>query len=104
MIKTSLGLLCGLYVALASGQASADALSDFYKDKTLTIIIRGSPGGGYDTDARVMAPGDRSRDGHCRHDRRPPCRSLEPRGGTTHAPPSSAPAGPGLSPSCSVRE
>ena len=41
--------------ALSANAASADAISDFYKDKTLSIVVGGSPGGGYDLLARTSA-------------------------------------------------
>jgi tripartite-type tricarboxylate transporter receptor subunit TctC len=43
-------------VGLAAGQASAqDAVADFYRGKTLTIIAASAPGGGYDLYARTIA-------------------------------------------------
>src|SRR5215475_13824329 len=42
-----------LMAATASGQA--DAVSDFYKGKTLSLIAGFPPGGGYDTYVRVLA-------------------------------------------------
>ncbi len=38
-----------------SESAHADAVSDFYKDKPITIVVAGSAGGGYDTLARTAA-------------------------------------------------
>jgi tripartite-type tricarboxylate transporter receptor subunit TctC len=35
--------------------ASAQAPADFFKGKTITILIAGTPGGGFDTSARTMA-------------------------------------------------
>ena len=35
--------------------AAAESAADFYKDKTLTYIVATSPGGGYDTYARLIA-------------------------------------------------
>lgn len=46
------GALAG---ALAGHPASADAIADFYKGKTVTIYVGLSPGGGYDTNARMLA-------------------------------------------------
>jgi len=40
---------------LCSGPARADAVEDFYKGKTITILIGYSPGGSYDASARVLA-------------------------------------------------
>ena len=48
--------LIGLAAALAgSADARADAISDFYKGKDLTLVISSSPGGGYDLYARLIA-------------------------------------------------
>jgi tripartite-type tricarboxylate transporter receptor subunit TctC len=44
-----------LALTVAGGAAQADAVSDFYKDKTVSIVIGGSPGGGYDLLARTTA-------------------------------------------------
>jgi tripartite-type tricarboxylate transporter receptor subunit TctC len=41
-------------LALTS-QASADAVADFYKGRTITLIVGYGPGGGYDLFARLMA-------------------------------------------------
>jgi tripartite-type tricarboxylate transporter receptor subunit TctC len=44
--------------ALAAGltaQARADAVEDFYKGKTVTMIVSYGPGGGYDTYGRILA-------------------------------------------------
>jgi tripartite-type tricarboxylate transporter receptor subunit TctC len=40
---------------LISGAARADEVSDFYKGKTLTIVVGYSTGGGYDLQARALA-------------------------------------------------
>lgn len=40
---------------LMPAKASADAVADFYKGKTITFFIGYSPGGGYDTYARTVA-------------------------------------------------
>src|SRR2546421_10179233 len=39
----------------ATACARADAVSDFYKGKTLSLIAGFPPGGGYDTYVRVLA-------------------------------------------------
>jgi tripartite-type tricarboxylate transporter receptor subunit TctC len=47
-----------LAVALAfvsGGAAHAAGVDDFYRGKTITILVGSSPGGGYDSDARVVA-------------------------------------------------
>src|SRR5215210_2674066 len=48
------GLLM-LAAALAPGRAAAQPAADFYRGKTLTLIVGYSVGGGYDTYARVLA-------------------------------------------------
>ncbi|MGE0652456.1 MAG: Bug family tripartite tricarboxylate transporter substrate binding protein [Alphaproteobacteria bacterium] len=40
---------------LAAGVARADAVSDFYSGKDVKLIVSSSPGGGYDTYARLMS-------------------------------------------------
>lgn len=35
--------------------AAADGIANFYKGKTITILVESSPGGGYDVDARIVA-------------------------------------------------
>jgi tripartite-type tricarboxylate transporter receptor subunit TctC len=40
---------------LAAGPSQADAVSDFYNKKTLTLIAGFPPGGGYDTYIRLLA-------------------------------------------------
>jgi tripartite-type tricarboxylate transporter receptor subunit TctC len=48
--------LIGLAAVLAgAADARADAISDFYKGKDLTLVISSSPGGGYDLYARLIA-------------------------------------------------
>jgi tripartite-type tricarboxylate transporter receptor subunit TctC len=50
---------CALLLLAASasgyGPAQADAISDFYKGKSLTFIIGSGPGGGYDFTGRLVA-------------------------------------------------
>ena len=41
--------------ALMSSIAIAGSHSDFYKGKTITIVVRSNPGGGYDTYGRLIA-------------------------------------------------
>ena len=46
----------GAAMMLLCVQAHAQqAVADFYRGKTITILFGGSPGGGYDVDARVLA-------------------------------------------------
>lgn len=42
-------------LVLTGGAARADEVSDFYKGKTLTIVVGYSTGGGYDLQARALA-------------------------------------------------
>jgi tripartite-type tricarboxylate transporter receptor subunit TctC len=42
-------------LAFAAGSAKADAVSDFYAGKTMTIIVGADSGGGYDAQGRLMA-------------------------------------------------
>jgi tripartite-type tricarboxylate transporter receptor subunit TctC len=48
-------LLLGFALASAPNAARADAVADFYKGKTVRIVVGSAPGGGYDTYARFMA-------------------------------------------------
>jgi len=41
--------------AFGVGTANADPVADFYKGKTVSMIVSSSPGGGYDTLARLVA-------------------------------------------------
>src|SRR3954463_3454470 len=40
---------------LLAAQAKADAVEDFYKGKTITMIVSYGPGGGYDIYGRLLA-------------------------------------------------
>jgi tripartite-type tricarboxylate transporter receptor subunit TctC len=44
-----------LIAGALTGQARADAVSDFYKGKTVTMIVSYGPGGGYDTYGRILS-------------------------------------------------
>src|SRR5258706_5484505 len=44
-----------ILAALACGAALADPIEDFYRGKTVTIIVGFSPGGTYDATARLLA-------------------------------------------------
>jgi tripartite-type tricarboxylate transporter receptor subunit TctC len=48
------GLAGVLAVAWAPGQAMADPIADFYRDKQVTLVIGYPPGGGYDLFARAL--------------------------------------------------
>src|SRR5690349_20628422 len=43
-------------IAVAPTQASADAVADFYRGKSISMLIGFPPGGGYDLYGRVVAP------------------------------------------------
>jgi tripartite-type tricarboxylate transporter receptor subunit TctC len=43
-----------LVAGLGSGIALADEAADFYKGKTVTYIVATAPGGGYDTNGRLI--------------------------------------------------
>lgn len=53
-LSTLIGII-GMAFALVATPASADAVSDFYTGKTVTLYVGYSPGGGYDTYARTLA-------------------------------------------------
>lgn len=54
-MKYLLPLFLLALIGATSVPAAADAISDFYMGKTLTIVIGYSPGGGYDAYARALA-------------------------------------------------
>ncbi len=47
--------IAGMLGAMVPVSISADAVSDFYKDKRVVIVQSSAPGGGYDTYARTLA-------------------------------------------------
>ncbi|MCZ6494843.1 MAG: hypothetical protein O6924_01555, partial [Alphaproteobacteria bacterium] len=46
--------LAGLMGLGLAAQASADPIADFYKGKRMHMLVGSSPGGGYDTYARLI--------------------------------------------------
>ena len=46
--------LAGLMGLGLAAQASADPIADFYKGKRIQMLVGSSPGGGYDTYARLV--------------------------------------------------
>lgn len=53
---TRLGLLIGsALVAVAPGKAAAQSGTEFFAGKTVTYIVATDPGGGYDTNGRLVA-------------------------------------------------
>ena len=53
--RIALAVLMLVALAMAMRPAGADSLADFYKGKTLTILVGYGAGGGYDIYARVIA-------------------------------------------------
>ena len=54
MLHLRLVVFVSAFLALYVGSASADAVADFYRGKTVTIYIGYGPGGGYDRYARTL--------------------------------------------------
>ena len=54
MRRTWHGAIVAAAIAMCPFAATADAVADFYKGKTITLFIGYSPGGGYDTYARAV--------------------------------------------------
>lgn len=50
-----LSFLAGIWMMHAACPAYADAVEDFYKGKTVTVLIGAPPGGSYDVTGRVIA-------------------------------------------------
>ena len=55
MKKRSFSWLLPFFGALWCAGASAEPVADFYRHRTVTIVVGGSAGGGYDTLARLVA-------------------------------------------------
>ena len=53
--RTKLAALIALAALAPRPVPAQQSVADFYKGKTITIINGGTPGGGYDVDARVLA-------------------------------------------------
>src|SRR5215208_5266306 len=54
-MKRTLWFLTTAALLLAAAPANADAIEDFYKGKSLRMLIRYGPGGGYDLYGRLVA-------------------------------------------------
>ena len=54
-LKTQLAAFVALGLVAGAGPASADAISDFYAGKAITLIISTGVGGGIDANARLVA-------------------------------------------------
>src|SRR5262245_23196513 len=52
---TTIAVAVGIVAALLSPAANADAIADFYRGKTLRMLIGYGPGGGYDIYGRLVA-------------------------------------------------
>jgi tripartite-type tricarboxylate transporter receptor subunit TctC len=50
-----LSIIALLFAGLAPEAKAQNAVADFYRGKTVTIVIGSTPGGGYDTYARLIA-------------------------------------------------
>src|SRR6266545_229015 len=50
-----IGIVAGLLVAGGKSAAPADDIADFYKGKTVTMVVGTPAGGGYDIYARLLA-------------------------------------------------
>ena len=48
--------IVAIATAMGSNLANADEVEDFYRGKTVTIVVSNPPGGGYDLLARTLAP------------------------------------------------
>jgi tripartite-type tricarboxylate transporter receptor subunit TctC len=51
----SAGFACLLLTCAATQFARAETIADFYRGKTITMVVSSSPGGGYDTLSRAVA-------------------------------------------------
>ena len=56
VVKNMISAVFAAFIGLGANlsPATADEISDFYKDKLIKIIIGSGPGGGYDTYARLV--------------------------------------------------
>ena len=51
----SMALVLGAITLAASGPAKADEIADFYRGKTISLVVSTASGGGYDIWARLLA-------------------------------------------------
>lgn len=54
-IMVAAGILAAGFPGISGNLSTAEAASDFYKGKTIRVIIRSNPGGGYDFYGRLIA-------------------------------------------------
>ena len=82
--RVSLGALVVGLLAASSAQAqdAGSSVAAFYKGKQTTIIVGSSPGGGYDTYARLLAR-HRTENGGFERIARSACRHVGSRDGRT---------------------
>ena len=55
MMRTVWALLCATTIVVGTTPSNADPIEDFYRGKTLRMLIGYGPGGGYDLYARLVA-------------------------------------------------
>jgi tripartite-type tricarboxylate transporter receptor subunit TctC len=53
--QATLGATCAAALLFAAGTAGADAVADFYRSRTVSVVVGFSPGGGGDTFGRLLA-------------------------------------------------
>jgi len=46
---------CGILLMLVASPTQADSVADFYRGKTISVLIGVNVGGGYDFEARLLA-------------------------------------------------
>ena len=54
MISATARSLLAAFIAICAGAARADDVADFYRGKTVNIVVGYSPGGGYDQVSRIL--------------------------------------------------
>lgn len=54
-MQTKMALACALAVMAVAPAAQGQTVADFYKGKTVSVLIGFPPGGGYDANARLLA-------------------------------------------------
>src|SRR5205809_251008 len=55
-MRSMIATLSSLIFITAVGSAAADPIADFYRDKTINLILSAGPGGGYTSYAHAFAP------------------------------------------------
>jgi tripartite-type tricarboxylate transporter receptor subunit TctC len=54
-ISLPISLLTALALSMPAPRAQADAISEFYSGKTITLVVSTTPGGGYDLYSRLLS-------------------------------------------------